>query len=738
MKTKNGRAALLAQEEMITVCDRLYSTGKITLNQLLYLRHMVLIREDVIAAIYDDYQTHHSITLMAKHLFEVANMRSNMNQNASANAQDDTEDEDDEGDDVLDNDLRVPTDNENENDILDNEEPTVSAAGMNNLAAAASRPSSRPQAPSPMSATLNAIITTMMRSGQLTAVEATVLSDMVNAENEYVGAAFEMYEQDGDEDELKETLMRCAKLEFKKRVAASRGARLRYQQYLEEHRGEAEVAADMKAYDQNFPSVGEDEEDDGVEEDANQDEEEEGEDGGNDEEDDAADVNGDYEEEDEDSDDDDDDDYEDGNGANSFSDQLSRHLTDLLDAVDAKDTWSEQGVPQQFIFTVFAAAHKKLLSVAQSKALCDLYQANYDLVKAAWEVFSVQGDVRDLTDTLLRIVRDLEFGEGEDGRLVGTDPVGVVRVSAKGISGASGIARSGVASVTTSASLVQTEREEKRKAREAVLEAKKDLVAQSLEMMIKRGMTEASNAKALLDRVSRGDVLVDAAIEAYSNDKDVSEFLDTLQILANNDPDELDDIIRSAASNQAKEEQKVQSAHQDQGRRVGGSSEIQVSMRSPGKAVATTTSASPVSGSASHTVRSPEHKPVVVSVTSTASGSNSPLRSPGQTQRSPVQAQRSPIQSQRSPVQAQRSPVHPNSNISNSNGLSATNGAAPSPSKGTVGRTNIIAQGELRRVIAELVQHRAIDDETELMLNRLVNSCDDRLMAAHDVYRCVS
>ena len=42
-------------------------------------------------------------------------------------------------------------------------------------------------------------------------------------------------------------------------------------------------------------------------------------------------------------------------------------------------------------------------------------------------------------------------------------------------------------------------------------------------------------------------------MEACSNDNDVNEFLDTLQILANNDPDELDDMIRSAASNQTKE-----------------------------------------------------------------------------------------------------------------------------------------------------------------------------------------
>jgi predicted DNA-binding protein YlxM (UPF0122 family) len=41
--------------------------------------------------------------------------------------------------------------------------------------------------------------------------------------------------------------------------------------------------------------------------------------------------------------------------------------------------------------------YRKLLTVGQASALCDLFEADYDLVRAAWEVFSMQGDTKDFT-----------------------------------------------------------------------------------------------------------------------------------------------------------------------------------------------------------------------------------------------------------------------------------------------------------------------------------------------------
>ena len=51
-----GRTACEAQDEVLQVCDQLYLAHKITENQLLYLRHLVLIREEAVASIYDDFQ----------------------------------------------------------------------------------------------------------------------------------------------------------------------------------------------------------------------------------------------------------------------------------------------------------------------------------------------------------------------------------------------------------------------------------------------------------------------------------------------------------------------------------------------------------------------------------------------------------------------------------------------------------------------------------------------------------
>ena len=48
------------QDEVLQVCDQLYLNEKITENQLLYLRHLVLIREEPVAALYDDFQEVHN------------------------------------------------------------------------------------------------------------------------------------------------------------------------------------------------------------------------------------------------------------------------------------------------------------------------------------------------------------------------------------------------------------------------------------------------------------------------------------------------------------------------------------------------------------------------------------------------------------------------------------------------------------------------------------------------------
>ena len=182
------------------------------------------------------------------------------------------------------------------------------------------------------------------------------------------------------------------------------------------------------------------------------------------------------------------------------------------------NTW-ENYVPQRFLSIVFAAAQGKLFSINQAKALCDLFQAKYDFVLSAWEVFTIQGDVGDLVDTLLRIVRDIKV-----------DP-----------------AKSSPGSNKVSLSKNETEKSQfntQKEAMEAVTNAKRELLKHSLDMLIKQGYTTVDRSNVLLDRAVKGDALIEAAIEQYSGDRNIAEFLETLTILANNTPESLELLMK--------------------------------------------------------------------------------------------------------------------------------------------------------------------------------------------------
>jgi hypothetical protein len=168
----------------------------------------------------------------------------------------------------------------------------------------------------------------------------------------------------------------------------------------------------------------------------------------------------------------------------------------------------EDTVPRRFVAAVFISAHRKLLTVGQASALCDLFEADYDLVRAAWEVFSMQGDTKDFTDTLRRIVRDLPFLEGDEGGMIAE-------------AGNSDI----VAAVEASQHQNLVEKDGKREALAAVISAKRELLKHSLEMMVKQELATAEGAASLYERALKGDTLVDAAVEAYAADRDVTEFL---------------------------------------------------------------------------------------------------------------------------------------------------------------------------------------------------------------------
>ena len=65
---------------------------------------------------------------------------------------------------------------------------------------------------------LTGVVSLMTRSGRLSSTEATLLMEMVRSDNDYVLAAYELYESDQNIEELQDTLLRCAKLEVRKRV----------------------------------------------------------------------------------------------------------------------------------------------------------------------------------------------------------------------------------------------------------------------------------------------------------------------------------------------------------------------------------------------------------------------------------------------------------------------------------------------------------------------------------------
>ena len=643
LKTASGRAALLAQEELLTVCDRLYTSSKVSVNQLLYLRHMVLIRDDAIASVYDNYQSHRSVTLLARHLLDIAQLKLEQQQQQTSGQQvagDKVDGADGDAEEVY-----------NDDEDEEGEEGEYRDAARDHFPSGeATSGTARPDAPSPMASTLNGTIAGMLRAGQITTSEAVVLLELVNAENEYVGAAYELYEQDNDEEELRDTLTRCAKLEVKKRAAASRGSKLRYQQEDSEtgsgpgasggEEGEEKDAAELGIDTSEGDGDGE-----GIYDDTEDDE--------------------DAEEEDEE---------DEGEGKEVYSEQLHRHVGALVAAMGLEDTWSGQWVPQQFLFTVLAAAHKGIFTPQQARVLCDLYQAGYDLVRASWEVYNVQADVRDFTDTLLRVVRDLELADGINGLLT---PLGA---PAGGVGGG----KAAPLSQGTSA-----QRAERARVQEEVRSAKRGLLKQSLEMMVERGMTDRTRANSLLERGVKGDVLVDAAIEAYAGDKDVGEFLDTLQILASNSPEDLDAMMRAAVSG----------PQSGQGQGTGATA-------------STTLNPAPVAAHVTvPSVRSPEKgKESDVKQASQGLGQG---QGQGQGQR-------------KREAEHLSSPSTSRSAPSNGVGLSTNGGEAGD---------NALAQRETRRVISDLLAQGRIDTVVEGVLNRLVASCDDRVMAAHDVYK---
>jgi hypothetical protein len=262
LQSESGRAACEAQDEVLQVCDQLYLANKLTENQLLYLRHLVLIREEAVASVYDDFQEHQSVPQLAKALYELANTHpyqsiqesreakaggigagSGAGSGAGAGRSFGGGDKD--------NKLSGRDEDEEDEDDDDEEEDEEMKAA---------RRSSRLRH-------LNGLLASLMGEGKVSVAEATILLELLKGGNEYVSASYELFEADGDEAELADTLMRCAKLEIRKRAAALREAQLEAEQ--EQSKRRAKLLQDAKyKYDEAFNEHGEVEDEDEEEEDA--------------------------------------------------------------------------------------------------------------------------------------------------------------------------------------------------------------------------------------------------------------------------------------------------------------------------------------------------------------------------------------------------------------------------------------------------------------------------------------
>ena len=196
LRTEGGRLACEAQSEVFRVCDQLYSRGSISENQLLYLRHLVLIREEGVAQVYDDYQNHLDIDTLSKNLHDIANQV--------------PADDDEDVDDV------------EEDEEYDDEDEYVDSTtqGTQGSAEAYSENSESGRAPvvptnideeeEILKNTLTRVAALLRKGNAISYEEEAYLVDLIEERNPYLVDAFGAYEKCGDLNDLKQTMIQVA------------------------------------------------------------------------------------------------------------------------------------------------------------------------------------------------------------------------------------------------------------------------------------------------------------------------------------------------------------------------------------------------------------------------------------------------------------------------------------------------------------------------------------------------
>jgi hypothetical protein len=606
MMTTAGQSACAAQEDVLQCCDRLYIDNKITDNQLLYLRHLVLIRDEDVAQMYDEFQENFDVTRLMIGLLRLANLQLKMNDehgnsssatHTATTTQTGTKESEPprhqkaikkQQEEIANSykqqkkkkveSLSTTTTTQSKKRHTEEtksrskkENPYRKKSNERNSSLTPPQPTPTAPAPAPppppsknlnhvneqkiMFNTLNGIIALMIRTEDITPIEAVLLNHMVTSENEFIFAAYEIFQSDGNLVELQDTLTRCAKIELKKRgldqqkpgggggkktsppgnknsskAMSNNKTAVNTQQRNQRSRQKPSNQNVSEADDENGLSSSDDNSQPLPNINTNTSSEN------------STPQN----------------DIEVPDSCDSPS-QLNR----LLYSLNVTNVW-QNTVPTKFVYTVFSATQKRLLSIGQCRALCDLFQAQYDLVRAAWEVYNVQDDTFDFIDTLKRIVRDLTFqDDGNVNLSMNKNDDGATATATENDNeekdedyetGPGDI----VEVMKQTENRAKEAREAKSNALAAVAEAKRELLKHSLEIMVKQGLVTTQAASNLYERALKGDPLTDAAIEGYAGDRNIMEFLDTLQILANNTPEDLEQMLRSAVENSTQEDDEDQ------------------------------------------------------------------------------------------------------------------------------------------------------------------------------------
>jgi hypothetical protein len=357
---EDGRIFCSAQDDVLQVCDHLFKCSLITETELLQLRHLVLIRDEEIADVYDVYENDHNIENMMRSLHAI------VSKSTSSDDSDESEDGDESEEDEVEDEISV-----------DEYEKQKQAFAIRN--------ESHRLSPED-------VIMDMVKNGNINVDEGVILFQLFNAENNYVNNAYKTFLEDNKVYKLQKTLLRSLNLEKESRKQSSDSVDSeegysnndddsdsdsddsKYSPYKQIH--PLDEFADLEYGDDSMLI-------NNYNNDSSTQNSQEAED---------------YSEEEEDDDDDGDDDDVDG----------EKTIEYLFDSLEMENVWKDS-IPSKFILTVFAAVHHGLFKKDQARAICDLYEAKYDMILAAWEVYTVQEDVRDFTDTLTRVIRDLDF-----------------------------------------------------------------------------------------------------------------------------------------------------------------------------------------------------------------------------------------------------------------------------------------------------------------------------------------